>query len=169
MGKLKECPYCRGTAILKETSVDFADNIIHRYFVECAQCGASTVKYDTYFACCFDGKTFYHMIEEEAINKAICNWNNERFDIQTQLSHMTDREKIQWHTEHLLKVAWYGAMVPMESLKWKTAWRLREIAETKRLLSISSRKKYDLGEVAKILVNDALVVELVASYLKVSG
>lgn len=169
MAELKECPYCRGTAMIKETSMDFADSTIHKYFVECTQCGAATVKYDTYFAYSFDGKTFYHMTKEEAINKAICNWNGGRFDIQTQLSHMTDQEKILWHTEHLLKVAWYGAIVPMESLKWKTAWRLREIAENKRLLSISSRKKYDLGEVAKILVEDIQVVELVASYLKVIG
>lgn len=169
MDTLKECPYCRGTAMIKETSLDFADNAIHRYFVECMRCGATTEKYDTYFAYCFDGKRFHHMTEEEAINKAICNWNDGRFDRQTQLFHMTDQEKILWHTEHLLKVAWYGAMVPMESLKWKTAWRLRRIAETKRLLSISSRKKYDLGEVAKILVEDIQVVELVASYLKVIG
>ncbi len=59
-------------------------------------------------------------------------------------------------------------MVPMESLQWKTAWRLREIAEDKKLLSLKSGKNYDLGEVAKDLVEDMQVMDLVTSYLMVS-
>lgn len=166
--ELKVCPYCKGIAKGHIKTVE-SFKTIHNYYVACAECGASTERYDTEFAYYLNGKRFSPMTKRKAISKAVCDWNNGIFNVETRLFHMSDAEKILWHTEHLLFEAWHGAMVPMESLQYKTAWRLREIAEDKKLLSLKSGKNYDLGEVAKILVEDLQVVELVAYYLKVSG
>ena len=165
--KLKACPYCKGTAKGHIKTVE-SFRKIHNYYVECTECGASTERYNTECAYYLDGKRFSSMTKREAISKAVSDWNNEIFDTKTKLLHMTEQEKILWHTEHLLFEAWHGAMVPMESLQWKTAWRLREIAEDKKLLSLKSGKNYDLGEVAKDLVEDMQVMDLVTSYLMVS-
>lgn len=168
MNELQECPYCKDIAKIKKRSVDLANSTIHDYYVECTKCGASTERYNTYFAYFLGGKSFYHMTEKEAINKAVCDWNKRIFNVKTRLAHMTDQEKLLWHIEDLLCIAWYGAMVPMDSIKWKTAWKLREIAESKRLLSLRSKKNYDLGEVANVLAKDIQVMDLVISYLKVN-
>lgn len=137
---------------------------IHNYYVICTECGASTERYNTEFAMLQDGK-FHVLTKKEAIEKAIHDWNNGIFDTQTKLLHMTEQEKLLWHIEYLLGVAWHGAMVPMDSLKWKTAWKLRKIAEGKGLLVLQSDIEYDLGEVAKVMFDDIQVLDLIASYL----
>lgn len=167
---MKRCPYCNGTADVKKSSVDFVnDSIIHNFYVKCTECGAATDKYNTYFGYVMNGKRFHSMTEKEAINYAVCDWNNGIFDTETRYAHMSDEEKLLWHIEDLISTAWYGANVFIDSLQWKTACELREIAENKKLLSLKSGKNYDLREVAKDLVEDLQVVELITSYLKVSG
>ena len=164
MEKLMRCPYCNGTADIKKSSVSFVNNsTIHNFYMECTECGASTEKYDIYFGYVMNGKRFRPMTEKEAINQAVNDWNNRIFDTRTRLLHMTDQEKLLWHIEHLLGVAWYGANVSVDSLQWKTAWELREIAEDKKLLSIKSNKRYDLGEVAKALYKDDRLEKLNSS------
>lgn len=165
MDKIKQCPYCNGTVDIKQRSVSFVRGNIHNFYVECTECGASTEKYNTYFGYVMNGKRFRPMTGKEAINQAVCDWNNGIFNVQTRLVHMSNKEKILWHIENLLSAAWYGAMIPIDSLKWKIAWELREIAENKKLLSIKSDKDYDLGEVAKELYDDVYVLDLVTSYL----
>ena len=168
MEKLIQCPYCNGTTDIKKSSVDFVNNsTIHNFHVECTECGASTEKYNTYFGYVMNGKRFRPMTEKEAINQAVCDWNNGIFNVQTRLVHMTNEEKMLWHIENLLSDAWYGANVYIDSLQWKTACELREVAENKKLLSIKSNKDYDLEEVAKVLYEDAHVLELVTMYLEV--
>ena len=66
---------------------------------------------------------------KEAVEKAVCDWNNGIFDTKTKLLHMTGQEKMLWHTADLLKAAWYGANVLVGSLRWETAWELRKVAE----------------------------------------
>ena len=168
MEKLMRCPYCNGTAAIKKSSVDFVNNsTIHNFHVECTECGASTEKYNIYFGYVMNGKRFRPMTEKEAINQSVCDWNNGIFNVQTRLVHMTNEEKMLWHIENLLSDAWYGANVSIDSLQWKTACELREIAENKKLLSIKRNKDYDLGEVAKVLYEDAHVQDLMNLYLEV--
>ena len=137
---------------------------MHNYYVACTGCGASTERYDTCFAMLQDGK-FHVLSHKEAVEKAVCDWNNGIFDTKTKLLHMTGQEKMLWHTADLLKVAWYGANVLVGSLRWETAWELRKVAEERKLLSLSSGKDYDLEKVVKVLLDDSHVAELVASYL----
>lgn len=163
MNKLNQCPYCGGIAKGCIKTVESFKKI-HNYYVVCTECGASTERYNTEFSILQEGK-FHVLTKKEAINHAVCDWNNGIFDTQTKLFHMTDQEKLLWYIEYLLGVAWHGAMIPMDSLKWKTAWKLRRIAEGKGLLVLQSNIDYDLGEVAKVMFDDIQVLELVASYL----
>lgn len=80
------------------------------------------------------------LTHKEAIKKTVYDWNNGIFDIKTRLLHMTEQEKILWYAADLLKVAWYGANVLMESLRWETAWKLRRMAEERKLLSLARGK-----------------------------
>ena len=71
-----------------------------------------------------------------------------------------------WYTADLLKVAWYGVNVLMGSLQWETAWKLRKIAEERKLLSLTSGKDYDMEVVADELLHDDTVRCTVSSYIK---
>ena len=80
---------------------------------------------------------------------------------------MPAAEKILWYTEDLLKVAWYGANVLVESSRWETAWKLRKIAEEQKLLKISTEN--DLREVARVLLDNCRVRPIVCKYLEEIG
>lgn len=162
---LKPCPYCGGIAKGHIKTVE-SFRKIHNYYVACMECGASTERYDTEFAYSINGKRFRPMTKEEAVEKAVYDWNNGIFDTQTRLLHMTEREKILWHTADLLKVAWYGANVLVGSLRWETAWELRKVAEEKKLLRLDSGKDYDMEVVADGLLHDDTVRYIVSSYLE---
>lgn len=138
---------------------------IHNYYVECTECGASTERYNTEFAMLRKGH-FHVLTQKEAIKKTVSDWNNGIFDIQTRLLHMTEQEKILWYAADLLKVAWYGANVLVESLRWETAWKLRKIAEERKLLSLTSGKDYDMEVVADELLHDNTVRYVVCNYLE---
>lgn len=43
-----------------------------------------------------------------------------------------------WHIEKLLSMAWYGAMIPMNSSEYIRKWQLRKIAENMELLKLYS-------------------------------
>lgn len=111
MEQLIQCHYCNGTADIKKSSVSFANGTIHNFHVECMECGASTEKYNTYFGYVMNGKRFRPMTEKEAINKAVNDWNNHVFNTETRLAHMSSEEKLLWHIENLLGVAWHGFSV----------------------------------------------------------
>lgn len=165
MNKLKACHYCGGVAKVKKSIVPFCDYNIDKYYIECSECGASTDQYDTHFGYSINGSRFHVMTEKEAIKAATDDWNNHRFNIYTKLSHMSYREKIVWQIETLLSGAWYGAMLPTDSLEYKTGWELREIAEGRKLLKLHSGKDYDLGEISEILFNDSQVKDIIFGYL----
>ena len=165
MDKLRKCPYCGGTAKVKKCVIPFCNYSIDKYYIECSDCGASTDQYDTHFACSINGSRFHVMTEKEAIKTAIDDWNKHRFNIYTKSSHMSYREKIIWQIEKLLSQAWYGAMVPISSPEYKTGWRLREIAECRKLLKLHSGKDYDFGEISEILFNDSQVKDIIFEYL----
>lgn len=168
MEKLKVCPYCKGIAKGYVKTVE-SFRKIHNYYVACTGCGASTERYNTEFAMLQGGK-FHVLTKKEAIKKAIYDWNNEVFDTPTRLSHMSELEKILWHTEDLLKVAWYGANVLVGSLRWETAWKLRRIAEEQKLLKLNSGKDYNMEAVADELLHDDTAKCVVCSYLEeISG
>lgn len=57
-------------------------------------------------------------------------------------------------------------MVSMKSLQWKIAWKLRKIAEEHKLLKLNSDTSYDLGEVARCLLNNEQVKDLVIAYME---
>lgn len=160
---LKSCPYCGGIAKGRIKIVESFKKI-QTYYVECTECGASTERYTTEFAMLQNGKFHMHT-RKEAIEKAIYDWNNGIFDTKTKLLHMTEQEKILWHTADLLGVAWYGANVLVGLLRWETAWKLRKIAEKRKLLSLASGKDYDLEVVADELLCDDTVKCAVCSYL----
>lgn len=84
---------------------------------------------------------------------------------------MTEQEKILWYAVDLLGVAWYGANVLVGSLRCETAWKLRKIAEEKKLLRLNSDKSYDMEDVAnELLHHDNSVKSIVCGYLKeISG
>ncbi len=165
MIELNLCPYCKGIAKVHIKTVE-SFRKIHNYYVECTDCGTSTERYNTEFAYYLDGKRFSPMTKREAISKAVYDWNNGIFDIQTRLLHMTEQEKIMWYTTDLLGVAWYGANVLVGSLRWETAWKLRKIAEDQKLLKFNSDKSYDLSEVAYCLINAEQVKDLVITYME---
>lgn len=164
---LKPCPYCGGIA---EGYIKTVESFrkIHNYYVECTGCGASTDRYDTEFAMSQNGK-FHVLTHKEAIRRTVNDWNNGIFDTKTKLLHMTEQEKILWYTANLLKVAWYGANVLMGSLRWETAWELREIAEERKLLSLDRGKDYDMEVVAGELLHDDTVRCIVSNYIKESS
>lgn len=161
---LKPCPYCGGIAKDHIKTVE-SFRKIHNYFVVCTECGASTERYNTEFAMLQDGK-FHVLTHKEAIRKTVSDWNNGIFDIQTKLLHMTEPEKILWYAADLLKVAWYGANVLVESSRWETAWKLRKIAEERKLLSLTSGKDYDMEVVADELLHDDTAKCIVCIYLE---
>ncbi len=164
---LKPCPYCGGIAKGHIKTVE-SFRKVHNYYVACTGCGASTERYNTEFAMSQNGK-FHVLSHKEAVEKAVCDWNNGIFDTKTKLLHMTGQEKMLWHTADLLKAAWYGANVLVGSLRWETAWELRKMAEERKLLSLSSGKDYDLEVVADELLHDNTVRCIVSSYIKESN
>ena len=166
MNKLKVCTYCGGTAKVKKFTVPFCNKHIDKYYIECSECGASTDQYDTHFACSINGSAFHVMTEREAVKTASNDWNSHHFNIYTKLCHMSYREKVIWQIEKLLSEAWYGAMVPTSSHEYKTGWRLREIAEGRKLLKLHSGKSYDLGEISETLFNDSDVKDIIFEYLE---
>lgn len=161
---LKACPYCGGIAKGRIKTVE-SFRKIHNYYVECTECGASTDRYNTEFAMLLNGK-FHVLTHNEAIRKSVSNWNNGMFDTQTRLLHMTEQEKILWYAADLLGVVWYGANVLVGSSRWETAWKLRKIAEEKKLLKLNSDKSYDMEDVANELLLDDSVKSIVCGYLK---
>lgn len=161
---LKPCPYCGGIAEGHIKTVESFKKI-HSYYVECTECGASTERYTTEFAMLRKGH-FHVLTHKEAVEKAVNDWNNGIFDIKTRLLHMTEQEKILWYAADLLKVAWYGANVLVGSLRWETAWKLRKMAEERKLLRLSSGKDYDMEVVADELLHDDTIRCIVNSYIK---
>lgn len=166
MTSLKLCPYCSGTSKLKKASVKFIEKDIGKYYVECADCGASTIQYDTFFGYSISGGKFHALSKKEAINLATTDWNNQKFNPSTKLKHMSYKDKVIWQIRSLLTDAWYGAMVPMDSPEWKTGWKLRKVAEDRGLLVLQSKKQYDLDEVARVLFNDITVKDIIFGYLE---
>lgn len=164
---LKPCPYCGGIAKGYIKTVESFKKI-HNYFVVCTGCGASTDRYDTEFAISQNGE-FHVLTHKEAIRRTVNDWNNGIFDTKTRLLHMTEQEKILWYTADLIKTAWYGANVLVGSLRWETAWKLRKMAEERKLLSLTSEKNYDMEVVAGELLHDDIVRYIVSSYLEESG
>lgn len=162
---LKLCPYCGGIADGYVKTVE-SFRKIHNYYVECTECGASTERYTTEFSYYINGKRFRPMTKEEAVEKAVNDWNNGIFDTKTRLLHMTEQEKILWYAADLLKVAWYGANVLVGSLRWETAWKLRKIAEERKLLRLNSEKNYDIEVIADELLHDDTVKNIVCCYLE---
>lgn len=166
MTKLKLCPYCNGIPKLKKASVKFIEKNIDKYYVECSDCGAATNQYDTFFPVSIYGSDFHKMSKKEAIETVSEQWNKYMFNPYTKLKHMSYKDKIIWQIRSLLTDAWYGAMVPTDSPEWKTAWKLRKVAEDKGLLVLQSKKQYDLGEVARVLFNDIEVKDIIFGYLE---
>ncbi len=166
--ELNICPYCKGIAKGHIKTVE-SFRKIHNYYVECTECGASTERYDTEFAYYLGGKRFSPMTKREAISKAVYDWNNGIFDIQTRLLHMTEQEKILWYTADLLGVAWYGANVLVGSSRWETAWKIRKIAEERKLLRLNSGEDYNMDDVANELLYDDTIRYIVCSYLEEIG
>jgi len=165
--ELNICPYCKGIAKGHIKTVE-SFRKIHNYYVACTECGASTERYNTEFAM-LQGRGFHVLTPKEAIKKSVYDWNNGIFDIQTRLLHMTEQEKILWYAADLLKVAWYGANVLIGSSRWETSWKLRGIAEERKLLRMNSGKNYDMEDVANELLHDDTVRCIVCSYLEEIG
>ena len=166
MANLKVCPYCDGIPKIKKASVKFMEDNIDKYYVECPDCGAATIQYDTYFGYSVSGGKFRVLSEKEAVGLAVADWNKRKFNPYTKLMHMSYKDKIIWQIRSLLADVWYGAMVPTDSPEWKTGWTLRKIAENKELLVLHGRKQYDLDEVARILFNDIQVKDVIFGYLE---
>ena len=166
MNELKKCPYCNGTPKVKKVSIKFGEDEIDKYYVECSDCGAATIQYDTYFPVSIYGSKFHEMSRREAVKTVLDDWNKGMFNSYTRLAHMSYKDKVIWQIRSLLTDAWYGAMVPTDSPEWKTGWKLRKIAENKELLVLHSRKQYDLDEVARILFNDIQVKDIIFGYLE---
>lgn len=164
---LRQCPYCGGIA---EGHIKMVESFkkMHIYFVACTGCGASTDRYNTEFAMLQNGK-FHVLTRKEAIENAVYDWNHGIFDTWTKLLHMTEWEKILWHVADLLGAAWYGANVLVESLRWETAWKLRRMAEERKLLSRDGGKDYDMEAVADELLHDDGIRCVVCSYLEEIG
>lgn len=163
--ELKPCPYCGGIAEGHIKTVESFKKI-NSYYVVCTECGASTERYTTEFAMSQNGKRFRPMTKEEAIRETVNDWNNGIFDTKTKLLHMTEQEKILWYAADLLKVAWYGVNVLVGALRWETAWKLRKMAEERKLLSLNSENDYDLEVVADELLHDDTVRCIVCNYLE---
>ena len=63
-------------------------------------------------------------------------------------------------------MAWYGAMIPVDSLEYITGWKLRKIAEEKELLKLNSDVSYDLSSISRILFDDFYVKDIMSQYFK---
>lgn len=63
-------------------------------------------------------------------------------------------------------IAWHGVNVLVELLQWKTAQKLRKIAEERKLLRLNSGKDYDMENAASELLYDDTVKCIVCSYLE---
>lgn len=161
---LKPCPYCGGNAKGHIKTIE-SFKTIHNYYVMCTECGASTNKYDTEFSLLQENGTFRILTKKEAIRKVINDWNNHKFNTQTRLLHMSDKERILWRIERLLSIAWYG-LASNDSPEFKTGWKLRKIAENRELLKLHSGIDYDLSEVARILFNDFNVKDIIYQYMQ---
>lgn len=167
MTNLMTCPYCEGTPKIKKASVKFIEDNIDKYYVECPDCGAATIQYDTYSGYYVPRKRrFCKLSEKEAIGLAVADWNERRFSPRTKLMHMSYKDKVIWQIRSLLADAWYGTMVPVDSPEWRTGWALRKIAENKRLLVLHGNINHDLNEVAQILFNDIQVKDIIFGYLE---
>ena len=161
--KIDTCPYCGGQAeLMTKTVRSFI--FIHKYYVACIECGAATYQHDTEFSTRINGK-FRILTEKEAIKEVINNWNNHKFNTQTRLLHMSDRERTLWWIERLLSIAWYG-LASNDSPDFIAGWKLRKIAENRQLIKLHSGINYDLSEVAKILFNDFHVKDIIYQYLQ---
>lgn len=164
--KKNSCPYCGGQAELMTKTVDFCNNTIINFYVECLECKAATEQYNTHFGTlCSDGR-MRKMTEREAVLRAINDWNSQNFNIQTRLLHMTCTEKTMWYIEKLLSMAWYGAMVPLDSPEYIRGWQLRKVAEDMELLKLYSGINYDLSEVARKMFVDARVKDIISQYFE---
>lgn len=166
MASLRLCPYCSGTPKLKKASVKFIEKDIDKYYVECADCGAATIQYDTFFGYSISGGKFHALSKKEAISLVTTDWNEQKFNPYTKLKHMSYKDKVIWQIRSLLTDAWYGAMIPMDSPEWKTGWKLRKVAEDRGLLVLQSKKQYDLDEVVRVLFNDIEVKDIIFGYLE---
>lgn len=165
MTDLNTCPYCNGFPKIRKTSIKFIEKNIDKYYVECSDCGASTIQYDTFFGYSSGGK-FQVLSEKDAVSLAATDWNERKFNTYTKLMHMSYKDKVIWQIKSLLTDAWYGAMVPTDSPEWKTGWALRKIAENKKLLVLHSNINYDLDKVARILFNDIQVKDIIFGYFE---
>lgn len=91
--KIKPCPYCGGQAELMTKTVNFCNDTIINFYVECPDCKATTERFDTYFGTlCSDGR-IRKMTEREAILRTIEDWNNQNFNTQTKLLHIRTQRK----------------------------------------------------------------------------
>ncbi len=163
---INPCPYCGGEAELMTKTVNFCNDTVINFYVECLGCKAATNKYNTYFGYLQPNMTIRRLTKKEAVQKTINDWNNEIFSNQTRLLHMSDTEKAIWYIKKLLSMAWYGAMISVDSPEYITGWKLRKIAEEMELLKLYSGINYDLGEVAKkIFVNDH-VKDIISRYFE---
>lgn len=161
---LKPCPYCGGNAEgCIKTVKTFCT--IHSYYVMCTECGASTDKYDTEFPMLQENGKFHVLTEKEAIKKVINDWNNHKFNTQTRLLHMSDKERVLWWIERLLSIAWHG-LASNDSPDFIAGWKLRKIAESRELLKLHSGIDYDLSEVARTLFNDFHVKDIIYKYMQ---
>lgn len=164
--KINSCPYCGGQGKLMTKTMDFCNNTIINFYVECPDCKAATERYNAYFGTlCSDGR-MRKMTEKEAILRAINDWNNHSFNTQTRLLHMTYTEKTMWYIEKLLSIAWYGAMVPLDSPEYIRGWQLRKVAEDMELLKLCNGINYDLGEVARKISVDDRVKDVISQYFE---
>ncbi|MEY8432952.1 hypothetical protein AALC75_21005 [Lachnospiraceae bacterium 48-42] len=163
---INPCPYCGGEAELMTKTVNFCNDTVINFYMECPGCKAATNKYNTYFGYLQPNMTIRRLTKKEAIQKTINDWNNEIFSNQTRLLHMSDTERAIWHIEKLLSMAWYGAMIPVDSLEYITGWKLRKIAEEKELLKLNSDVSYDLSSISRILFDDFYVKDIMSQYFK---
>lgn len=161
--QIDPCPYCGGQATLMTKTVNFCNDTIINYYVECSDCKAATNQYNAYFGTLYYGR-MRRLTEKEAIEKSINDWNNHNFNNQTRLSHMSDAEKTLWYIEKLLSIAWHGATVPLDSPEYIRGWQLREIGEDMELLKLGSGVDYDLGEVARKIFVDNHVKNIISQY-----
>ena len=162
--RINPCPYCGGQAKIMTKTVDFCNDTVINFYVECPDCKAATERYDTYFGTlCSDGR-IRRMTEKEAVLGAVRDWNSQNFNIQTRLLHMSCTEKTIWYIGKLLSMAWYGAMVPLDSPEYIRGWQLRKIAEDMELLILYSGINYDLGEVAREIFADDHVKDIISLY-----
>lgn len=165
--KIKPCPYCGGQAELMTKTVNFCNDTIINFYVECPDCKAATNKCDTEFPTLINGKLRV-LTEKSAIKEVINDWNNRNFNTQTKVLHMSNKERILWWIERLLSIAWYG-LASENSPDFITGYKLRKIAESRELIKLHDGIDYDLSEVAKILFNDFHVKDIMYQFFDDRG